>query len=734
MNTETKWTEKPALQAEIPERFLRYGAPEMLAEGSTGTVFRLKPKEYVVKVIACGRDENRQRAAVHEIDILKRLERLPGIVALEDCQTVRGEQGLSFCLLEEYHEPLLTRLERRPMSEEEICRLGIDLCGIMAACRDRDVYHLDVQPKNIFCGDDGHFLLGDFSAALRTKELKDGQHHGTLAYMAPEGYRDKSYGEGSEIYSLGLVLYCLLNGGRLPLTERYRGEEAVYQRLRGMPFAVPETISSLRKCVEKACAERPQERFLRFEEMQAALEQAERDCRQAFAAGMSGTAFPVGSGLPTQAEGFAMFEAEPFASTCMQMGEATAGFESFAEPGHAFNAPPPSMPSPVSDTVRPWAVSPGPPTAEPEIDWSSPTPPPFVPAPPPPAAAPAPSMPSPQPPSPSSAGGRGGLFHGLLGRRRKEAASDLAPSQAKPVPLAPGPPEAAPLPTLPLAPGADVSSGTPFSGTEPAAPRVSEVQFSALFPRRFLRGEYAILEMYMYEELYRRVVDEAIAMAEGGVRESRSGVLGVSENTRVSVRLSSTDPGVEIDGNDEIQIWRGKYIKFDFSVFVPESCARRQVMFTALVSFDGVPATRLRFAADCSSLRQQKLELIRSDVLSAFVSYASQDRSRVASIIQGMKKIRPEMDIFFDVDNLRSGEYWENALRAEIERRDVLFLCWSRAARESSWVDKEWHFALENKGLDAIEPVPIEPPELCPPPKELEKKSFNDRQLLFIRD
>ena len=90
------------------------------------------------------------------------------------------------------------------------------------------------------------------------------------------------------------------------------------------------------------------------------------------------------------------------------------------------------------------------------------------------------------------------------------------------------------------------------------------------------------------------------------------------------------------------------------------------------------------------------------------------------------------MDVFFDVDSLRSGEDWQQALRAEIERRDILFLCWSLSAKQSEWVDKEWRYALDNKGLDSIEPIPIDPPNICPPPKELASKHFNDRGLLYM--
>ena len=64
-------------------------------------------------------------------------------------------------------------------------------------------------------------------------------------------------------------------------------------------------------------------------------------------------------------------------------------------------------------------------------------------------------------------------------------------------------------------------------------------------------------------------------------------------------------------------------------------------------------------------------------------------------------------------------------------KRDILFLCWSHFAKESRWVNAEWKYALKQKGIDFIKPVPIELPEKCPPPEELNQKHFNDK-LLFI--
>ena len=97
-----------------------------------------------------------------------------------------------------------------------------------------------------------------------------------------------------------------------------------------------------------------------------------------------------------------------------------------------------------------------------------------------------------------------------------------------------------------------------------------------------------------------------------------------------------------------------------------------------------------------------------------------------------MKKARPDLDIFFDVESLRSGDDWKKKIRREIDKRDILFLCWSKYARASEWVDYEWRYALKIKGVDSIEPVPIEPPESCPPPDELDGKHFNDKLLYII--
>lgn len=291
--------------------------------------------------------------------------------------------------------------------------------------------------------------------------------------------------------------------------------------------------------------------------------------------------------------------------------------------------------------------------------------------------------------------------------------------------------------TAPMPPSVPCASASLGDTTSFAVPKVHEarpdcVQFSALAPKNMTKGDYTMLNVVMYEEAYRKVVKDMLAEAEEPMQEARSGVLQAADNTRVRVELFSPDLAIE-DAVEE-GVWRGKYLNFSFAVFVPEDYAKRQILFTASVYFNDVIAVRLKFIVRCRTLFGQKIEVIRENVLTAFVSYASADRARVASLIQGMRKARPDMNVFFDVDSLRSGEMWEQALYREIEARDVLFLCWSSHAKNSEWVDREWRYALKVKGIEGVEPIPLESPQDCPPPDELSSKHFNDSLLRYMHD
>jgi len=256
--------------------------------------------------------------------------------------------------------------------------------------------------------------------------------------------------------------------------------------------------------------------------------------------------------------------------------------------------------------------------------------------------------------------------------------------------------------------------------------KISDVQFSAVVKKQAERDTYLPIDILMYEDEFRSIIDERL---DDTTKETKSGYHQVVLNAKVRVLLSSKD--IELNDCEEERIWTGKYLEFGFMVEVPEDYPKKQILFCANVYLNDVIATRLKFTVD---IRQaETIEIQREDILSAFVSYASNDRERVVSIVQGMQKARPEMDIFLDVEKLRSGQNWKDALRTEIDQCSTFFLCWSSSASKSKWVDFEWRYALEKKGEACIEPIPIEPPEECPPPVELSQKHFNDKLIYVIK-
>lgn len=155
----------------------------------------------------------------------------------------------------------------------------------------------------------------------------------------------------------------------------------------------------------------------------------------------------------------------------------------------------------------------------------------------------------------------------------------------------------------------------------------------------------------------------------------------------------------------------------------------------ATFSIAGIPIAETHFQITIGPRTTERREVATRTrtFQSAFASYAHKDRKRVLARIQGMQKAAPFVDIFFDVKSLRSGDHWEDLIRNEIKARDVLLLFWSRAAQKSRWVKTEWRIALADKGVDGINPVPLErPSKALKPPRELKALHF-DEWTLAIR-
>ena len=670
----------------ITERFSRLGSVSFLASGTAGDVYRISgEKEYALKIIRCGGDQGRVRNALYELKLMERLTGEPRAVQLIYSEAETDGSG-TVCMLMDYHQPLEKFLTGSIFFDEDLITLALGVCDALTACKEHGVLHLDVQPRNIYADDLFSVKLGDFSHSLLVSDAASNRiPRGTPGYMAPEVYREGICSERSDIYSLGLVIYYLFNQKKLPFTEGVTKEEAIQKRVDGTPLPEIRMESrdlqnDLNRVIRKACACDPEERYPDLSEMRKDLEKLleylarnpENNARIHYEAEESAEPlFPADLFMGTN-NSKRGYDADPFAVSCSLPDSDTNNSK------RGYDTKPFTATCPLPDSAASG------PMAAPKA------------------------------------------VHGVFKQIWESAAArirDLITGARS------GPSDFQLCETPQMAPAPARVSG---AAAEPVTPTVKpdDVQFSAIAPKKLEKGDYSVINVIMYEESFRHVADEALRNMDEPAQETGSGVLKAVRGAEIKIVLSAQ--GVEIRNAVKTGIWQGKHLDFSFTVYLPENYDKRQIPFMAEVYINQVIAASLEFVVKCSASSEQNPEVSRVNFNSAFVSYASQDRYRVAAIVQGMKKARPDLDIFFDVESLRSGENWEPKLYREIEQRDILYLCWSHFARQSKWVETEWRYVFTHKGAERIEPVAIESPEICPPPKELSHKHFNDMLVYII--
>ena len=208
-----------------------------------------------------------------EIALMSRLKGHSNIVSYEDHQIIPHEDGIGWDILirMELLKPINDALrQNKSFTRAEVVRLGTDLCRALEVCGQYNIIHRDIKPANIFISDTGDYKLGDFGVArIASASTGASTRAGTVNYMAPEVFRGEKYTANVDIYSLGLVMYQLLNANRMPFYPPYpqpitfsAAEQARARRLAGEALPLPSGAQdALGQLVCKACAPDPAQRF-----------------------------------------------------------------------------------------------------------------------------------------------------------------------------------------------------------------------------------------------------------------------------------------------------------------------------------------------------------------------------------------------------------------------------------------------------------------------------------------
>ena len=281
-----------------------------LGEGSYGKVYEIEREEFgtkiqsALKVISIPKNKNdikelmtegmdEESASmyfrgfvedfVRECQIMSNLKGNSFIVSFEDYKVVehKDEIGWDILIRMEMLTPFVEYLGSHRLSKDDVLKLGISVCKALELCEKQNIIHRDIKPANIFVSQTGDYKLGDFGIArIISKTTGASTKVGTNDYMAPEVYRGEIYGKTVDIYSLGLVLYRLLNNNRMPflppapapITHSQR-EEAVAKRMQGIEFPNPVNADDeVVNILKKATTYKPEDRYQDPHEMREELE------------------------------------------------------------------------------------------------------------------------------------------------------------------------------------------------------------------------------------------------------------------------------------------------------------------------------------------------------------------------------------------------------------------------------------------------------------------------------
>lgn len=286
---------------------------EYLGGGSYGDVYRITCQVYessyeaALKVISIPKDrseltevemncETREDTIEYfdqlrqnitaEIDMMEQLKGRTNIVSFEDHNIIPHNNGkdpgydifIRMELLEDISS-VIAKEFRQWADNSQVVKIGRDIAEGLRICHTHNILHRDIKLGNIFRSKDGDYKIGDFGIARSVSDSDLTMSvKGTFNYMAPEVYNREHYDFRADIYSLGMVLYYLLNKNRgpfLPLNDVPTAEQkdmALIRRMRGDDLPAPIMAKEkLAQIILKACNYNKENRFSSMEEFARAL-------------------------------------------------------------------------------------------------------------------------------------------------------------------------------------------------------------------------------------------------------------------------------------------------------------------------------------------------------------------------------------------------------------------------------------------------------------------------------
>ena len=128
--------------------------------------------------------------------------------------------------------------KHKKISEEEASLILRQVLSAVAYLHNNQICHRDIKPENIMLSkedDLNSIKIIDFGlSAQNFDSLYNSDYCGTFIYMAPEEIERKSYYLSVDIWSIGILMYMLLNKGEHPFYKKGDSKEEFIKKLKAI--------------------------------------------------------------------------------------------------------------------------------------------------------------------------------------------------------------------------------------------------------------------------------------------------------------------------------------------------------------------------------------------------------------------------------------------------------------------------------------------------------------------
>lgn len=202
----------------------RYRLGDVVGRGGMGTVWQARD-EILGRTVAVKElrlppgveDAERRRLATRTMREAKAIAtiRSRGVVTVYD---VVDEGSRPWIVMELIEGCSLADLIRRdgPMAPRHAADIGLAVLDVLRAAHGAGILHRDVKPSNVLVADeDGRVVLTDFGIAKIEGDpsiTSTGMLVGAPSYISPERARGAELGPPADLWSLGALLYCCVEG------------------------------------------------------------------------------------------------------------------------------------------------------------------------------------------------------------------------------------------------------------------------------------------------------------------------------------------------------------------------------------------------------------------------------------------------------------------------------------------------------------------------------------------